>query len=192
MSTGAESFGTEVKVKFEPAKRVITYDLNGKENGFLIELQKKDRFTTSYLTAALPGCFKGYHAHRVRASNYICIRGKIKVILITPNGKEEYILDSSKPTRFHISHMIPTAISNEWDEEGWLINFPNPPYDPELKNEQLDFTEAEAIRWMGELPRLRRRIERLDCSTCGGKGIVFDIEDEEDMVCPSCELRLSQ
>jgi hypothetical protein len=54
-------------VSTEPAKKVMTKDHSGNENGFLIELYK-DRETgnktEAYLTAALPGAFKGYHLHR--------------------------------------------------------------------------------------------------------------------------------
>ncbi len=51
-------------VKVEDAKKVKTRDHSGEENGFLIELYKDketDEKTEVYLTAALPGAFKGYH-----------------------------------------------------------------------------------------------------------------------------------
>lgn len=125
------------------AKKVITYDLNNKENGFLIELGKDGEKTTSYLSAAAPGAFKGYHLHKVRTANYVCIKGKIKIILYTSSGREEYILDSNTPTRLHIPINVPTGLSNEWDEEAWIVNHPEPAYDPNLKGEQVDYTEAE-------------------------------------------------
>lgn len=129
-----------------PAKRVLTYDLNKKENGFLIELGKQDRFTTSYLSAALPGAFKGFHLHKVREANYVCVKGKIKVILYTPNGREEHILSADRPERLHIPINTPTGLSNEWGEEAWIVNSPVPPFDPELKGEQVDYTEEQCER----------------------------------------------
>lgn len=136
-------------IKSGRAHKVLTSDTNNVENGYLVELSKSGRRTDAYLTVAYPGCFKGYHLHKVREANYVCIRGRVRVILFTKRGKQEFILSSDGPDKLHIPMNIPTGISNEWSEEAWLVNFPNPAYDPELKDEQIDFTEAEAITWLG-------------------------------------------
>lgn len=130
------------------AKKVITKDINGNDNGYLIELATDGRRTTAYLTVAYPGCFKGFHCHFVREANYTCIKGKAKIILITWAGKEEYILDANEPQRLHIPINIPTAFVNEGEEDAFIVNVPIPAYDPALKDEQLDFTEEEAIEWV--------------------------------------------
>ena len=70
-------------VRKEPAKRVTTNDHAGSENGWLVELFKDGAKTTAYLTAASAGAFKGYHLHRVRAARYVCVRGKMRIILYT-------------------------------------------------------------------------------------------------------------
>lgn len=128
------------------AKRVETKDLNGNPNGYLMELNKNGRRTGSYLSVAYPGCFKGYHLHKVREANYVCVRGKLKIILFLPTvGKREFSLGPGD--KLHIPMNVPTGLSNEGDEEAWIINFPNPAYDPELKGEQVDFTEEEALQW---------------------------------------------
>ncbi len=132
-----------VALKTEQAKKVVTYDLDGNTNGFLIELLKDGEKTATYLTAAQPGAFKGYHLHKVRASRYVCIKGKMKVILYVKGVREEHILDGSNPTRLYIPKNIPTGLENVGDEEAWLINFPDPFYDPSLKDEQVDFTQEE-------------------------------------------------
>ena len=74
-------------VRTEPAKKVTTFDLAGSENGFLIEMFKSPdgRKTEVYLSAANPGAFKGYHLHRVRAARYICLRGRMRIILYVPD-----------------------------------------------------------------------------------------------------------
>ncbi|MEK6941127.1 MAG: WxcM-like domain-containing protein [Nanoarchaeota archaeon] len=126
-----------------PAKKVITHDLNGNENGYIIELFKEDRKTKVYLTTIKKGGFKGYHLHRIRSSNYVCIRGVVKIILYTDTKKEEYILNADKPERLHIPPKVATGLKNIRDEEVWIVNFPEPPYDPEQKNEQIEFTEKE-------------------------------------------------
>ncbi len=129
----------------EDAKKVTTFDHSGSENGFLIELYKDGEKTTAYLTATTPGSFKGYHLHRVRAARYVCVRGKMKITLIKPGTKEkeEYILDASSPQRLFIPKDIATGLENIGDEEAWLVNYPDPPYDPSLKDEQVEYTLKE-------------------------------------------------
>lgn len=134
-----------MEIKKNKAKKVITKDSNGKTNGYLIELAKKGHKTTCYLTVAHPGCFKGYHLHTLRVSNYTILKGKAKIILYTKNGKEEHILDSENLDTLHIPINIPTAFENLWEEDAWLVNYPNPPYDPTLTDEQVDFTEQEVL-----------------------------------------------
>lgn len=125
----------------ETSKKVITYDLDGKENGWLMELFKDGDKTLAYLSAALPGAFKGYHLHRIRAARYICIKGTM-TILIYVNGKfERHALNAGR--RLYIPKNTPTGLLNEGTEEAWLINYPDPPYDPSLKDEQVDYTEEE-------------------------------------------------
>jgi dTDP-4-dehydrorhamnose 3,5-epimerase-like enzyme len=129
----------------EDAKKVTTYDHSQQENGFLIELYKDGDKTTAYLTAAKPGAFKGYHLHRIRAARYVCVRGKMKIILYKPGTKEreEFILDASKPQRLFIPKDIATGLENIGDEEAWLVNYPDPAYDPSLKDEQVEYTKEE-------------------------------------------------
>ena len=131
------------KVFEEIAKKVTTYDLSKNENGFLIELFKDSHKTAVYLSAAKPGAFKGYHLHKVRAARYMCLKGKMKIILYVNGVREEHILTSENLTRLYIPANIPTALQNIGEEDGWLINFPDPAYDPELKGEQVDFTQEE-------------------------------------------------
>lgn len=129
----------------EQAKKVTTFDHEKNENGFLIELYKDGDKTTAYLTAATSGAFKGYHLHRVRSARYVCIKGKMKITLIKPGTleKEEYILDASSPQRLFIPHNIATGLENIGDEDAWLINYPDPPYDPSLKDEQVEYSQEE-------------------------------------------------
>jgi len=131
------------KVKVEPVKKVTTYNLDKEENGFLIELFKDNKKTIAYLSAAKPGAFKGYHLHRIRAARYVCIKGKIKVILYQDGERSEHILDAAKPTRLFIPKNVATGLENIGDEDAWLINYPDPPYDPDLKDEQVEYTEEE-------------------------------------------------
>ena len=140
------------KIAVEPAKRVTTYDHAGSENGWLQELYKDGEKTTAYLTAASPGAFKGYHLHRVRAARYVCVRGRMKIILysqqktatgVTKWTREEHLLDAATPTRLFIPKDVATGLQNIGDEEGWLVNYPEPAYDPALKDEQVEYSQQE-------------------------------------------------
>lgn len=137
-------------VRTEDAKKVKTVDHSGQENGFLIELFKDKETgqkTEAYLTAAIPGAFKGYHLHRVRSARYVALKGKMKITTYEYDGQKwtptETILDSQKPTRMFIPKDIATGLENIGTEEAWLINYPDPPYDPELKDEQVEYTKEE-------------------------------------------------
>ena len=132
-----------MNVNIEFAKKIITKDVNGKENGFLIELTKDGRLTTSYLSCCGPKAFKGYHLHKVREANYVCVKGRLTVILYTKHGRQEFALSQDNPQRLHIPVNIPTGLRNDDDEEAWIVNHPSPAYDPLLEGEQVDFTQTE-------------------------------------------------
>jgi hypothetical protein len=38
---------------------------------------------------------------------------------------------------------VATGLENIGTEEAWLINYPDPPYDPSLKDEQVEYTKEE-------------------------------------------------
>jgi dTDP-4-dehydrorhamnose 3,5-epimerase-like enzyme len=143
-----DEIGTQV------AKKVTTYDASGKENGFLIEMFKDGDKTVVYLSAAFPGAFKGYHLHRVRAARYVCLKGRMRIILYVPHAeaekttwvREEHMLDAGAPGRLFIPKNVATGLENIGDEDGWLVNYPDPPYDPNLKDEQVEYTQAELER----------------------------------------------
>ena len=139
-----------MSVKLEPAKKVTTYDLKKQPNGFLTELFKDGDKTLVYLSCAKPGAFKGYHLHRVRAARYVCVKGKMKIILYQRKAgkwtREEHILDSSDPQRLFIPSGIATGLQNIGSEDAWRINYPNPAYDPKLKDEQVEYTQDELER----------------------------------------------
>ena len=134
------------EIKIESAKKVVTCDSNKKQNGHLIELFKDGNKTVVYLTTIKKGAFKGYHLHRIRAARYVCIKGKIKIILYNKSKREEFILDSTDPKRLYIPPNVATGLLNIGNEECWIINYPNPPYDPSLKDEQVEYTQEELER----------------------------------------------
>jgi dTDP-4-dehydrorhamnose 3,5-epimerase-like enzyme len=138
------------KVTSETAKKVTTFAAGKSENGWLIELFKDketSQKTEVYLTAALPGAFKGYHLHRIRAARYVALKGKMKITTYERENnqwiKSEHILDASTPSRLFIPKDVATGLENIGSEDAWLINYPDPPYDPSLKDEQVEYTQEE-------------------------------------------------
>ena len=134
----------------QEAKKVKTFDAQGRENGWLMELykdQETGQKTEAYLTAALPGAFKGYHLHRVRAARYVALKGKMKITTyVQEDGKwvkSETVLEAGVPTRMFIPKNVATGLENIGSEEAWLINYPDPAYDPSLKDEQVEYTQEE-------------------------------------------------
>lgn len=133
--------------KLEQAKVVVTYDHAGNINGSLKEMYKEGERTLVYMTSVKPGSSKGYHLHRVRAARYFPVWGKVKIVLWRPgtpeSEKEEYTLDGINPQRLFIPKDVATLLVNEGNEEAFFINFPDPAYDPNLKDEQVEYTEEE-------------------------------------------------
>lgn len=80
----------------ETAKKITTYDMDKCPNGFLIELFKRGNCTTVYLSCCAPKSFKGYHMHVLREANYVCIKGKIKVVTYTEAGRKEVIMSADR------------------------------------------------------------------------------------------------
>lgn len=131
-------------VKLEPCKKVETFDVKThKVNGFLMELYKDGEKTVAYLTTIKPGTFKGYHLHKTRQSHYVCLRGRVKITVISNNEQEEYVLDSAQPKRLLLPTNVYIGLENIGTEEAWLINLPSPAYDPNLTGEQIDKSREE-------------------------------------------------
>ena len=137
------------EIRKESAKKLITKGLEGEENGSLSEMFKgaDGEKTEVYLTVTLPGAFKGYHFHKVRMSRFFCLKGEVKVTTYERKDdkwvKREFILDGENPERLIIPAGVATGIDNIGEDEAWLVNYPDPPYDPELKDEQIEYTKEE-------------------------------------------------
>lgn len=129
-----------ISVKEEECKKVATRDLQGNENGFLQEMFIGDGKTLCYLSCAKLGAFKGYHLHRVRGARYVCVKGEMKIILYVNGKREEHMLSVENKKRLYIPPNVSTGLENIGQEDAWLINLPDPPYDPNLKDEQVDYT----------------------------------------------------
>ncbi len=131
------------RVRKEPCKRVITSGVNGNPNGFLIELYKDGPKTTLYLTAAYPKAFKGFHLHTVRSSHLVCLKGRMKVTIVEGSQSISHVLDGAAPERLFLPTSVWIGYENVGGEDAWMVNFPDPPYDPALRGEQQEKIRAE-------------------------------------------------
>jgi dTDP-4-dehydrorhamnose 3,5-epimerase-like enzyme len=77
----------------------------------------------------------------------VALKGKMKIICFERKGeqweKQEFVLDSEIPQRLFIPKNVATGLLNVGEEEAWLINYPDPAYDPSLKDEQVEYTLEE-------------------------------------------------
>lgn len=131
------------RVRREPCRRVTTQGSDGGPNGFLIELYKDGPKTTLYLTAAYPKAFKGYHLHTVRSSHLVCLKGRMKISVVEDAQMVTHVLDGSAPERLFIPVNVWIGYENIGEEDAWMLNFPDPPYDPRLVEEQREKTRSE-------------------------------------------------
>lgn len=137
-------------IEVQDVKFVKTFDHQGAENGWLMELFKDKETSTKtevYLSAALPGAFKGYHLHRVRAARYVALKGTMRIIMYERKNdawvRTEQVLEAGKHNRLFIPKNVATGLENIGTEEAWLVNYPDPAYDPELKDEQVEYSQEE-------------------------------------------------
>ncbi len=132
------------EARTEPCKTVPTYTTGTKEpNGSLVELLKDGEKTTLYMTITAPGAFKGYHLHQLRRGRLVCLKGKAKITVVEGTAKREFLLDAARPERLFLPTQVYIGIENIGEEEAWLLNCPDPPYDPRLANEQLEKTPED-------------------------------------------------
>jgi dTDP-4-dehydrorhamnose 3,5-epimerase-like enzyme len=137
-----------MKAKLTQCKEIITYDKNGRENGSIIELLKDGQKTTLFITTIKPGVFKGYHIHKRRTNRFVCIKGSLELFVYNPNDQKELKLgmDAEYPEVLTIPPRLAIGIENQGIVDGWLLNFPDPPYDPEDKDEQENYYRKKGYR----------------------------------------------
>ncbi len=126
------------------------------ERGALFEILRSDwpefkKFGQAYITVCKSGWVKGWHYHKIQTDNFCVVKGKAKIVLISPSKKEfmEFELSAQKPSVLSIPPEvihgfeciskgvcwimnIPTEIYNykKPDEYRILLNDPSIPYKP--------------------------------------------------------------
>ncbi len=78
-------------IKIKKCKKVITRDVQGRENGFLIDIlnryddvykgRETELFQQVYYTSVLRGMFKGFHIHPTKYDSVTCVFGKALLVI---------------------------------------------------------------------------------------------------------------
>jgi dTDP-4-dehydrorhamnose 3,5-epimerase-like enzyme len=88
--------------------------------------------------------------HLRRTGNFIVLRGKVKIILVEGKQKREIVLDEADPQRITVPTMTYIGIQNVGDTEAWMLNFPQPAYDPSDEGEQQEMSQEDMERLLSE------------------------------------------
>jgi dTDP-4-dehydrorhamnose 3,5-epimerase-like enzyme len=97
-------------LKIKENRKIITKDINSKENGYLIDILNKnddlflarqeEAFQQFYMTTVIKGSFKGLHVHPYKIDTIFVPHGKICLVVYTDpvmkEDSENLILDPSK------------------------------------------------------------------------------------------------
>ena len=135
-----------MKIKIKKNPKIITKDLQGDENGFLVPIYNfKDGFFNKgkepqqvYLTVISPGKIKGPHLHHIRTGCFTCIKGDARFILKTEEGYNEiYSGDSYDYKTVIVPTGVAAALQNLGSNDAYIINMPNPAWTPDMNDEHL-------------------------------------------------------
>lgn len=132
-------------VEIKKLKKIITYDLRNKENGWLIDILratdkiKKDgnNFAQIYITTAYPGMIKGFHWHKKKVDLFYVVTGTAKLVLIddrensTTKGRlNEFIMGEEGE---NIVVCVPPYVKHGFKNIGknivYILNYMNPAHD---------------------------------------------------------------
>ena len=133
------------------------------ERGFLMEMLRSDdslfkKFGQAYLTAVNPGYVKAWHYHKKQTDNFVCVKGRVKVVLYdnrknskTKGRIQEFFLSYENPLLVQIPPGVLHGFEADCDEESCIINFPTELYNYKEPDEhRVPFDSKEIpYKWKG-------------------------------------------
>jgi dTDP-4-dehydrorhamnose 3,5-epimerase-like enzyme len=140
---GAKCLVSLKLVQLVDCKSVVTFDCEHLQNGSLVELVKEEARTRAYITTVSPGCRKGYHLHKRRSCHFVVLKGSVCINLVEGTRRRQFELNGRLPQRLLVPPGIALALTNTGDEEAWIFNYSDPPYDPADVDEQVEETFQE-------------------------------------------------
>ena len=133
-----------MKIKIKKNPKILTKNLEGDTNGFLVPLYNiNDGFFDKgkepeqvYLTVISPNKIKGPHLHYIRTGCFTCIKGNARFILKTQEGYQEiYSGESYDYKTVIVPTGIAAALQNLGKEDALILNMPNPAWKPNMSDE---------------------------------------------------------
>lgn len=127
------------------------------ERGRLMEMLRADddlfiKFGQAYITSAKPGFAKAWHYHTKQTDNFVCIKGKVKVVLYdsredspTKGMVNEFFLSLEEPKLIQIPPLVYHGFECACDEESFIINMSTEVYvrdNPDEKRLPFDSEEV--------------------------------------------------
>lgn len=131
-----------MKTSSKQCKKVITRDLKGKTNGWLLELTSdRDSFTEKlkgqvYLTVVKPKTLKGFHKHNLKTNHLTCISGKAILVAWEDGEFKEYEFGEDNFQIVKVPPKIPIAIYNRGQRDAYIINACFPAFDPHVPEQE--------------------------------------------------------
>ena len=132
-------------VELKKLKKVITHDMNKKENGWLMDILRAtdvikkdgDKFAQLYITTAYPGMTKGFHWHKKKVDLFCVIVGTAKLVLVDDRDKSptkgfvnEFIMgNEGEYIVVRVPPFIKHAFKNIGNDLVYMLNCMNPAYD---------------------------------------------------------------
>ena len=107
------------------------------ERGFVCEVLRSEQvaapFGQIFISTVNPGQVKGNHYHKRKKEWYTIVRGSITVHLLDVESGEKQELDMSadEPSVLQINPGVSHAITNNRDEEAWIIAYISESFNPE-------------------------------------------------------------
>ena len=112
------------------------------ERGALFEILRSDekifkKFGQAYITICKPGWVKGWHFHKIQEDNFCVIKGKAKIVLISPDRKkfQELELSAREPALLQIPLLVIHGFECLSKNECWILNIPTELYNYENPDE---------------------------------------------------------
>ena len=135
-----------MKIKSYTHPKVITKNIKGKPNGFLVPIYNDYESPINpaqkpcqvYLTVVAPRAIKGPHLHMQRWGLFTCIKGNIKIIIQTPKGYEDHFSGEDHEFKtVQVPAGLGAALQNTGDVEAYVLNMPSPAWTPENPDDHL-------------------------------------------------------
>ncbi len=120
-------------------KNLITHS---DDRGYLFEVLRNDdeqfnEFGQAYINYTEPGVIKGFHKHEVNEDNFVCLSGRIRLVILDEHT-EEYREFYLGPENLILVH-IPAGLQHGWqalgNERACVLNVSSQAYDRDNPDE---------------------------------------------------------